>query len=171
MIEVGKGVDSAILYVRGRAEAIPVRRHWADAVWMSTALHHFGDLPTAVREISRVTRPGGRVLIRTYVPGHSEFTWVREFPATERLEERILTIRQMEVALGEGGFSLVGSTRVLEGEETYAEVAAWATRMRHADSLLTAFTDDEFDAGIDALLSAPNRMSRLGLTLVAFQRT
>ena len=43
---------------------------------------------------------------------------------------------------------------VPEWNETYAESAQWAARMRHADSMLTALSDEEIEAGLEPC--APN---------------
>jgi hypothetical protein len=42
--------------------------------------------------------------------------------------------------------------------------------MRHADSMLTALTDEEVAQGVDKLRSTPTRMGRLELSLFVFQR-
>jgi hypothetical protein len=68
------------------------------------------------------------------------------------------------------GFDLVDVRDVLEWTETYADSARWAARMRHADSMLTALTDEEFDAGLDVLRSQPSKVGRMELTLFVFGR-
>lgn len=47
----------------GTAEALPVESGSADALWAVNATHHFADLARFVAELSRVLRPGGRVLL------------------------------------------------------------------------------------------------------------
>ena len=42
--------------------------------------------------------------------------------------------------------------------------------MRHADSMLTALSDEEIDAGLDALRSQPSKVARIELTLFVFGR-
>ena len=54
--------------VAGEATALPLRAGTVDAVWLSTVIHHLPDLAAAARELRRVLRPGGPVLIRS-VPG------------------------------------------------------------------------------------------------------
>jgi ubiquinone/menaquinone biosynthesis C-methylase UbiE len=51
-------------YLAGDAGAIPLDDGAVDAVLMFLSFHHFPDRAAAVREIVRVLRPGGRVLLR-----------------------------------------------------------------------------------------------------------
>lgn len=52
----------------GRAEAMPFGDDSFDAVVVSDALHHFRDLDGVVREMQRVVRCGGGVLVLEYDP-------------------------------------------------------------------------------------------------------
>lgn len=49
--------------ILGTAECIPFDRHTFDGVIVSDAFHHFRDQAGAAREISRVVKPGGCVLV------------------------------------------------------------------------------------------------------------
>jgi demethylmenaquinone methyltransferase/2-methoxy-6-polyprenyl-1,4-benzoquinol methylase len=49
--------------VLGSAEAMPFEDDAFDAVIVTDAFHHFRDLDASVREMARVVRPGGAVLI------------------------------------------------------------------------------------------------------------
>jgi len=170
MILAGHRVDPRVRFIRGVAEAIPMRNETVDVVWISTALHHFADLDQTLNEISRVLDPAGRVLVRTYAPGRTEVTWAEEFPGRARWQARFHTEHEL-VTLFEGhGFELIDSRDVLEWTETYADSARWVTRMRHADSLLTALSDDEINSGLHALRSQPSKVGRLELTLFVFGR-
>jgi SAM-dependent methyltransferase len=152
------------------AEALPVRDRTADVVWVSTALHHFGDIHRALGEVGRVLYPAGRVLVRTYAPGRTEVTWVDEFPGRAKWQVRFHSEQELVALFDAHGFDLIDVRDVLEWTETYADSARWAARMRHADSMLTALTDEEIDAGLDALRSQPSRVSRMELTLFVFGR-
>lgn len=67
--------------VRGTAENIPFADNTFDALVVSDAFHHFRDLRTAVREMVRVVRPQGGVLILEIDPGG----WRRPLVWLERL--------------------------------------------------------------------------------------
>jgi ubiquinone/menaquinone biosynthesis C-methylase UbiE/8-oxo-dGTP pyrophosphatase MutT (NUDIX family) len=60
--------DPRIAWVAGDAEALPFAAASFDAVTVRRAPHHFPDLRGALREMRRVTRPGGRVGIVDQVP-------------------------------------------------------------------------------------------------------
>ncbi len=47
----------------GAAESLPVADGSADAVWSVNTMHHWTDPERALREIHRVLRPGGRLLL------------------------------------------------------------------------------------------------------------
>jgi SAM-dependent methyltransferase len=46
----------------GTAEALPVDTGTIDAAYATNALHHFDDIDAAAAEVSRVTKPGARVV-------------------------------------------------------------------------------------------------------------
>lgn len=52
-----------ISVVDGAAEAIPVAEGSVDALWSVNTMHHWTDLDGALREIHRVLRPGGRLVL------------------------------------------------------------------------------------------------------------
>ena len=59
-----------ILFTAADAEALPFRDDAFDRVTCRIAPHHFSDVRTAVAEMARVTRPGGRIgIIDSTVPG------------------------------------------------------------------------------------------------------
>ena len=54
-----KALDAA----RAVAEHLPFANDSIDRIYVVDALHHFADQPAAVRELVRVLRPGGRLVI------------------------------------------------------------------------------------------------------------
>jgi ubiquinone/menaquinone biosynthesis C-methylase UbiE len=170
MAAAGSVDDRDVGYVRATAEALPVRDGGVDVVWVSTALHHFADVDRAVREFGRVLGPGGRLLVRTHAPGRSEITWVDQFPGRAKWEARCYTERQLVEILGPLGFDLDDAVEVLEGTESFARSADWVERMRDADSMLTALSDEEVAEGVARLRSTPTRMGLLELSLFVFRQ-
>lgn len=168
MIRTGSRASPEVPYVRAVAEAIPLGAGTVDVVWISTALHHFVDIGRAVSEMRRVLAPGGRVLVRTFVPGRTEIAWTNVFPQG-RWQDRTHTEAQLTDLFTEQGFTFVDACEVLELTQTYEDSARWVTRMRHADSLLTALTDDEVAAGLEALRSQPTKLGRMELSLFVFE--
>src|SRR5207244_13130942 len=80
----------------GRAERIPIDDGAVDYVFANMLLHHVGEPSRAVREMARVLRPGGVVVI-TDLDSH-EF----EFLRTER-HDRWKGFERVNVELVKGG--------------------------------------------------------------------
>jgi ubiquinone/menaquinone biosynthesis C-methylase UbiE len=170
MTAAGSVDDPDVSYVRGTAEALPLRDGCVDVVWVSTALHHFADVHQAVREFARVLGPGRRVLVRTYAPGRTEISWVQELPGQAKWAARCHTEQQLTAIFSQHRFDLIDAREVLEGSESYAKSAEWVERMRAADSLLTALSDEEIAEGLSNLRSTPTKMGRVEVTLFVFQQ-
>lgn len=156
--------------VRGRAEMIPLRSQSAELVWISTAFHHFEDPPAAVRECGRVLVDHGRVIVRGFVPGHSELAWLYLFPGSEKAIARFPDLEAMNGLFADTGFRLVHDSLVEEGTQTYDDRAEFSAKMRRADSILTALADAEVDAGIAALRSRGDEIEHFALSCLVYQR-
>ena len=76
---------AAARIVAGSLDALPAATATADVVWVSTVLHHVVDRQGAFREIARVLRPRGRLLLRGFLPGSSRVPWLDHFPGAERV--------------------------------------------------------------------------------------
>lgn len=66
----------AVSFVRGDLEDLPLPDGAADGVVASLVLHHAAEPAVAVREMARVLRPGGRLVLVDFLP-HAE-EWLRE---------------------------------------------------------------------------------------------
>ena len=62
---------SSIEFVAGDAGVLPFRDESFDVVTCRTAAHHFADVAAAVRQIHRVLRPGGSLLLQDIL-GHDD---------------------------------------------------------------------------------------------------
>ncbi len=70
-----------VRYLAGTAEALPVVSGSADYALLSCSWHHVQDKPKAVKELARVLRPGGRLLLRTnFRDHHPRPWWLEHFP-------------------------------------------------------------------------------------------
>jgi ubiquinone/menaquinone biosynthesis C-methylase UbiE len=159
-----------VRYVRAIAEDLPVASGSVDVAWVSTALHHFADVPRAIAECVRVLRDPGCVLVRTFLPGRTEITWVGAFPRHAKALTRFPDLDQLADVFGAHGLVPNHVGEVFEEVWTFAESADWVERMRHADTMLTAFTDDEVAEGVRTLRAQPTRQARNELSLVVFRR-
>lgn len=155
--------------MRGRAEALPLTTDSIGFVWISTAFHHFADRARVVRECRRVLVGRGHVVVRGFVPGHTELAWLRRFPGWDTAVARFPDIETTNDLFGEAGFTLEHAAVVEEGTQTYAERADFSDRMRHADSILTAMSNAQVDAGIAALRSTPDEIEHFALSCLVYR--
>ena len=71
----------AVTYLDGAAEAIPLPSGSCDLALLFLTLHHFTDRPRAFRELARLLRPGGVVLLRSQFRDRMpDLYWYRYFP-------------------------------------------------------------------------------------------
>jgi SAM-dependent methyltransferase len=61
-------IGAGVHVVAGVAEHLPLVDDCVDVAWLSVVVHHFDDLRGAAREVRRVVRAGGRVLLSSAVP-------------------------------------------------------------------------------------------------------
>ena len=66
---------TAVTWIRGRAEALPVPDASATVVWALATVHHWPDVEAALTEIHRVLSAGGQLLVveRQVQPGATGF--------------------------------------------------------------------------------------------------
>ena len=70
-----------VRYQAGFAEDLPVPSGSADYALLFLSWHHGQDKPRAVRELARVLRPGGRLLLRAnFSDHHPRPWWLAHFP-------------------------------------------------------------------------------------------
>lgn len=70
-----------VRYLAGSAEQMPVPSGSADYALMFLSWHHVQDKPRAVRELARVLRPAGRLLLRAnFSDHHPRPWWLEHFP-------------------------------------------------------------------------------------------
>ena len=68
-----------VRYLAGAAEDIPAPSDSADYALMFLSWHHVQDKPRAARELARVLRPGGRLLLRANFSDHHPRPWWLEY--------------------------------------------------------------------------------------------
>lgn len=174
MIQIGRGTaGQGALCIRSVAETVPLVASSVDVVWVSTAIHHFADLPRAASEMVRVLADDGRILIRTFLPEHTKWAAYELFPvaAQARATARNPTLAHLREVFAAEHFRLVSVREVLERQRSFAKTADWVERMRTSDTTLTAMTDDEIRAAVTALRDRPGDIDRFEISLVTFARS
>lgn len=144
-----------VTYLAGEAASIPLPDASADLVLMFLSFHHVPDQPAGAREIARVVKPGGRVILRSTfkerIPNH---WWRGFFPRSHAIEEAMF----FSVAEARGLFEAAGLVTV---ETVFREVpferdigeAVAKLRLR-AVSTFEHMTEAELDEGFAAIDAA-----------------
>jgi SAM-dependent methyltransferase len=156
-------------YVRAVAEALPLGAGSVDVVWLSTVFHHFADKAAAVAEIDRVLDPDGVVLIRTARAEQVRQGYFGLCPGIEKALRFCPDVASFAGWFGPG-FTVRHVEDLRDVETTYGEAADWVETMRHADSMLTALTDDEVAVGVRRLRATPDETAVLDMCLVVLRR-
>jgi ubiquinone/menaquinone biosynthesis C-methylase UbiE len=147
-----------VSYLAGRAEAIPLPEASADFVLMFLSWHHVADKPAAAREIGRVLKPRGRLILRgTFKDRIPEHWWRSYFPRSRDVERAMFESETATRARFEAaGFATIASVQMdlpFEGD-----LAAAVARLKfRAVSVFEHLTEAEMTEGfarIDADLAA-----------------
>jgi ubiquinone/menaquinone biosynthesis C-methylase UbiE len=142
----------AVALLGGRAERLPLRDRCCAWAWVSTVVHHLDDLPAAARELRRVLRPGGPVLVRQAFPDRlDEVTLYRRwFPGAARIAAVLPTVEQVADGFAAAGFRVRARASVTQVSAPSLAVYRDKVRLR-ADTGLHLLPDEEFAAGLAAL--------------------
>jgi ubiquinone/menaquinone biosynthesis C-methylase UbiE len=143
-----------VAWVGGRAERLPLRDGCCGGAWLSTVIHHLGDLPRCARELRRVLPAGSPVLIRSSFPGrHQGITLFRFFPGAGRIADTFPTVEATVAAFQAAGFAFEALRQVPQMSAPSLRAAVERVRLR-ADSTLRPLPDREFAAGLAAMEAA-----------------
>jgi ArsR family transcriptional regulator len=108
----------------GEAEALPIGDGECDAAYSSMLLHHLADPALGIRELARVVKPGGKVVISDLAK--HEYDWAREVMADVWLG---FTEEQVREWLTQAGL----------GEITYSSAALGSPLAQESPLRLNAF--------------------------------
>jgi len=137
---------NTLFYAAARSEQLPLADSCCDLAWLSQMIHHVADREACARELRRVLRPGGHILIRgAFADRLDGFpTFLRFFPGTRTIMMQFPTTGQVLACFRAAGFSVEELRRVLQQSCNNLAEFAERTRLR-ADSTLSLLPDAEFD--------------------------
>ncbi len=79
-----------VTYLTGSSESIPLPTATFDAAILFFVWHHVAGKAAAARDLCRVVRPGGRLLVRTNLSDRMpDLWWYRLFPRAFEVDQRI----------------------------------------------------------------------------------
>jgi ubiquinone/menaquinone biosynthesis C-methylase UbiE len=157
-IAIESAAHPAVRYLAGRAERIPLPADSCDVVLMCLIIHHLDDVAAGVAEISRVLRPGGRVLIRnTFADRMRQLWWYEFFPRAPEIEREMFpTTGEVAAAFSVAGLEVLALEAV--PERLAGSAAEFAARVRlRPFSTFEHLTDQETAAGMAAMDAAVAR--------------
>jgi len=135
-----------LFYAAASGEQVPLADCCCDLAWLSQMIHHLRDREACARELRRVLRPGGYVLIRgAFADRLDGFpTFLRFFPGTRRIMAQFPDLEEVVAGFRRAGFSVEDLRRV--PQKTCDNLAEFAERTRlRADSTLSLLSDAEFE--------------------------
>ena len=141
---------SAVTYLDGAAERIPLPTASCDLALMYLVLHHVQDRTAAAQEIARVLRPGGRVLIQSDFPGTAPRLSHRYFPGARAIEAKVFpSVDEITRTFSSAGFRYLSLEHVKI--QLAPSLADYLVGLRfRAISTFERMTEQEITAGFAA---------------------
>jgi SAM-dependent methyltransferase len=141
---LGSGRHPQVAYVGGRAEHLPLCGDSVSAAVLSNVYHHLADREASARELHRVLRVNGRVLIRgAFGDRLGEITLFDHFPEAKAICEQFPSLEETIGTFQRAGFDPEAVHQVVQRTcESLKELAA-RTRLR-ADTTLVLMSDETF---------------------------
>jgi SAM-dependent methyltransferase len=143
------GTGVPVQAAAGRAEQVPLRSGSVDVAWLSTVVHHLGDLAAGATEVRRVLAADGVVFVRGLFADLGRIPGLDLVPGAARAVAAFPTVATVESAFAAAGLPLRAAEEVVDrGAATVGQAAEWIRRMRLTDTLLLKLTDDEIAGGL-----------------------
>jgi ubiquinone/menaquinone biosynthesis C-methylase UbiE len=142
----------AMHWVQAAAEAMPMVSHCVDAVWLSQVMHHLPDWGAVCRELHRVLRSGGYMVVRNGTQETNAMTpWLQWFPEAVAVEQRRTPSRQAMIdQITAHAYDCVALRTVWQVFACSAGAYYTKIAQRGLSSLI-ALSDDAFAAGLQRL--------------------
>ncbi|HWG14386.1 MAG TPA: class I SAM-dependent methyltransferase, partial [Streptosporangiaceae bacterium] len=144
-----------VRYLAGSAEDLPVPSASADYALMFLSWHHVQDKPRAARELARVLRPGGRLLLRSNFSDHHPRPWWHEhFPRGLEMDTALFQPLHEVIAMFTSAGWRVASFGTIT-EPSHGTRADMLERLRlRTFSFFAQLSPDEVEAGLRQLEQA-----------------
>ena len=128
------------------AERLPLRDGCCGGAWLSTVIHHLADLPGCARELRRVLRAGGPMLIRNSFPDRHQ--GISLFGAG-RIADTFPTVEATAAAFeADSTLQLLPDEEFVKGLAALERAAARRPRLRSSTtSTCSCFADHEEEHG------------------------
>jgi ubiquinone/menaquinone biosynthesis C-methylase UbiE len=150
----------AVTYLAGTAEAIPLEDNAVDVVLLFLTLHHWTDKLQGLKEVARVLRPGGVVLLRTQFGDRMpDLFWYRYFPNARQVDAAMyLGFDEVRALAEQAGLRAepeprwvdVAETRTLRATYERLKLMAFSTFEHLAEEeIVQGFAAFERDAAAD----------------------
>ena len=144
-----------VQYLKGTAEGIPAEDQSFDVAWLSMIVHHVSDLAACAKELCRVLKPDGLVLIRSSFSGRLQTVHAYEFfPSALAVDNaRLPKVEAARSTFETNGFRFV-DFRAVE-QVINSNLAEHVARIRQRGvSTFELISDEEFERGIELMEQA-----------------
>ena len=144
-----------VQYLAGSAEDMPVPSASADYALMFLSWHHVQDKPGAVRELTRVIRPTGRLLLRAnFRDHHPRPWWLEHFPRGYEVDASLFQpLHEVIAMFTSAGWRVAGFGTVTEPSAGTRGDVLERLRLRTL-SFFTQLSPDELEVGFRRLEQA-----------------
>jgi len=138
----------SVRYLAGSAEDMPVPSNSADYALMFLSWHHVQDKARAARELARVLRPGGRLLLRSnFSDHHPRPWWLEHFPRGIEVDTSMFPpLHEVITTFTSAGWGVASFGTVTEPSMGTRSDMLERLRMRSL-SFFAHLTPDEQEAG------------------------
>jgi ubiquinone/menaquinone biosynthesis C-methylase UbiE len=138
-----------VTYLEGSAEAIPLPDESCDLVWLFLTIHHWTDPLQGLREVRRVLRPGGTVVLRTQFGDRMpDLYWYRYFPSARQVDaEMYLPFGEVLALTEQAGLAAEEEPRWVDASEVRTQSATYERLKLRAFSTFEHIAEDELDRG------------------------
>jgi ubiquinone/menaquinone biosynthesis C-methylase UbiE len=143
---------AGVRYLAGSAEDLPVSSTSADFAVMFCSWHHVQDKPRAARELARVLKPGGRLLLRAnFSDHHPRPWWLEHFPRGYEADASLFQpLHEVIATFTSGGWRVASFGTVTEPSVGTRADMLGRLRLRTL-SFFAQLNPDELEAGFRRL--------------------